>query len=77
MTVHAENMLDFIERYWAYVDGDASQPSPPPPSSAEHAAFKEGLVPRYEFMKSRTNTAGEDIKTAFHSRHESDISTAK
>jgi hypothetical protein len=78
MTVHAENMLDFVEAYWAYTQGKGGLPKALPDASSEHQAFTKGVVARYEFMKQRV-AKGSDANRAkgFSSRELSDRMTAK
>ncbi|HEX8978223.1 MAG TPA: hypothetical protein VF811_00825 [Parasulfuritortus sp.] len=73
LSVHAENMLDFTEDYWAYHNGTRS--NPPPllgTSSEEHAAFKSGKVKRYEYMSARVKSRGDKIGVDFGNREGQD-----
>lgn len=78
LSVHAENMLDFTEDYWAYQNG--TRIIPPTllgTSSAEHAAFKKGEVRRYEYMSERVKGRGDKVGEDFGNRESQDKASAK
>src|SRR5262249_18233763 len=74
MTVHAENMLDFIEDYWDYVDGKRKEPPSNLPSvSEEHQEFRSKEVVRYQYMRRRVKELkDETMKTEFFGREYGD-----
>lgn len=73
LSVHAENMLDFTEDYWAYHNGTRSDPPPLlGTSSEEHAAFTSGKVKRYEYMSARVKSRGDKIGVDFGNREGQD-----
>lgn len=77
MAVHAENMLDYIEDYWAYHGG--SRDTPPTAlgsASEEHQTFNDGEVKRYEYM-SRLAKERPDISRDYTNRESNDHRTAK
>ena len=78
ITVHAENMLDFIEDYWAYFDG-VGQTVPPglPSFSEEHGTFKKREVRRYEYMTGRVGTLIDQLRSKdYLNRQVNDMFTA-
>ncbi len=70
MAVHAENMLDFIEDYWA------QRQSALPTASEEHQSFTKRRVARYEHMSNRSKQRN-DIGSEFDRREVDDLRTAK
>ncbi|MFN8528976.1 MAG: hypothetical protein U0670_10220 [Anaerolineae bacterium] len=78
LTVHAENMLDFIEDYWTYAkDEMGTPPAPLESSSAEHAAFKGEEITRYEYMSHRAKQLGGNVGEGFKNREVNDKFSAK
>jgi hypothetical protein len=72
MTVHAENMLDWTEGYWRYVDGQGALPPPLLSAPEEHLAYRDQKVLRYEYMKRRVRSRGGDVASGFDSREGDD-----
>ncbi len=61
MTVHAENLLDFIEKYWKYHDDAnlANFTAILPSATQEHQNFKNGNVVSYNRLKSRLENSSD------------------